>query len=218
MQQRNTYWNGVIVRQLRTATADCMLSQQRTNGNRQVARMVNCELDIVSHRPRTPDLVARRRENCIGNGQYQMTDLVRDIYFACGIKYFAFLILSFIVVFAYMMKSLLSSNDRSALWSLSVLSLSPLAIGLYATYEGDIVVLHMERSAKVSSDEAEYGYAIARVTSYFGASLSAPLILLAIAGVAMRLRRRQIHVLNAHESPGTSLNEPMDRSIGPGPR
>ena len=36
-----------------------------------------------------------------------MTDLVRDIYFACGIKYFAFLILSFIVVFAYMMKSLL---------------------------------------------------------------------------------------------------------------
>ncbi len=130
-----------------------------------------------------------------------MTNFVWDIYVACGIKYFALLILSFIAVLGYIIKVLLSSKDPTALWPVLIVSFIPLAIGLYATFNGYTVMLRMARDVQVSSEDLEFGYATARVSSYFGVTLSAPLVLFAIVGVAMKRKRRQVHVANEHELP-----------------
>ena len=127
-----------------------------------------------------------------------MTNVVWEIYVACGVRYFAVLILSFIAVLGLIIKLLLSSK-APAYWLLLPVSVIPLGIGLCATFDGYFFLLHTDRNVQMSSEEMEAGYAVARVTSYFGAILSAPLVLLAMVGVAIKRRRKPVQ--NTSEIP-----------------
>ena len=129
-----------------------------------------------------------------------MTNLVLEIYVACGIKYFALLILSFLAVLGYIIKVHLSPKTP-AYWVVLLMSLIPLTIGLYATFDGYSVVLRTAREVQISSEEMEAGYAMARVSSYFGAILSAPLVLFSTAGAAMKRTRKPVQDTSAHQSP-----------------
>jgi len=92
-----------------------------------------------------------------------MTNIVWEIYIACGIKYFALLILSFLAVLGYIIKVHLWPKSQPY-WGVLLMSLIPLAIGLYATFDGYSFMLRAAREVQISSEEKEAGYATARVT------------------------------------------------------
>jgi len=129
-----------------------------------------------------------------------MTNLVWEIYVACGIKYFALLILSFLAVLGYIIKVHLSP-ETPPYWVVLLMSLIPLTIGLYATFDGYSFMLRTAHQVQISSEEMEAGCATARVSSYFCAILSAPLVLFATAGAAMKRRRKPVQDTSEHQSP-----------------
>ncbi|MFN9548895.1 MAG: hypothetical protein ACK56Q_01300 [Pirellulaceae bacterium] len=129
-----------------------------------------------------------------------MTNIVWEIYSACGIWYFALLILSFLAVLGYIIKVHLWPKSQPY-WGVLLMSLIPLAIGLYATFDGYSFMLRAAREVQISSEEMEAGYATARVTSYFGAILSTPLVLLATALAAMKRTRNPVPETSERPSP-----------------
>ena len=118
-----------------------------------------------------------------------MASLLLQLYTACGIKFFALLIVSFVAGFLYVVRVILASKTRQEFRSVVLISLIPLAVGVYATFDGYVRVGRAAVYLQRSAEETARGYAVARVSSYFGAALSAPLVLLSVAGAIRRKKK-----------------------------
>ena len=114
-----------------------------------------------------------------------MTDLLWRVYMACGIKYFALLILSFLVVSGCLLRACLAPGALTRRTAL-LLALIPLSIGIGVTLKGYLSVLQAANVILITPEEIEAGSAESRVSTYFGAALAAPLVLLALAATATR--------------------------------
>ena len=114
-----------------------------------------------------------------------MTDLLWHVYMACGIKYFALLILAFLVVSGCLLRACLSPGTLTRRTAL-LLSLVPLAVGIAVTLDGYLFMLRTVSGIGGTPEEIAAGYAESRVSTYFGAALAAPLVLLALAATATR--------------------------------
>jgi hypothetical protein len=109
-------------------------------------------------------------------------DFLARLFQEFGWWYSFLLVGSFVVGLVVLGLSLIRGSKRSA-WTALLLSLVPLAIGLFGTYEANRSIESVLNSAGVQAkpDEVNDAYRVARTTSYVGAVLSVVLLPLAFA-------------------------------------
>lgn len=114
-----------------------------------------------------------------------MLDFLVSAYRSCGLRYFALLVMAFLAMLGWLSWACLSSTTlrrRTAV----LLALVPLAIGVTSTLDGYVFLLSGDGGVERSAEETAAGYAESRVSTAFGAMLSAPLVLLALMATAGR--------------------------------